>query len=69
MKKILLLLFSFLFIMPFVNANSIERISMDIYLNEDGSAHVKEVWDTYSNDTFGVCLSSSATSKNASLVK
>lgn len=50
MKKILLLLFSFLFIMPFVNANSIEKISMDIYLNEDGSAHVKEVWDTYSND-------------------
>lgn len=47
MKKIkyfLVLLFG-LFIRINVNANEINKIAMDIYINENGMAHVKETWN------------------------
>ena len=37
------LILSFIFILP-VKANSIKSIDMDIYLDSDGTAHIKEVW-------------------------
>ncbi len=40
---ILTLILSFIFILP-VKANSIKSIDMDIYLDSDGTAHIKEVW-------------------------
>lgn len=44
MKKIFLIIFMFL--MPFiiVNASSIENVTMDIYLDNDGNAYVTESW-------------------------
>ena len=52
MKKILnlLLLFiiSFLFVNN-VNANTINKISMDIYVDSNGDATIKESWNYYSN--------------------
>ena len=45
-KKIILLL---LLLIPFVkvNANSISKISMDIYVDKDGTATITETWDAY----------------------
>lgn len=40
---ILTLILLFIFILP-VKANSIKSIDMDIYLDSDGTAHIKEVW-------------------------
>lgn len=52
MKKIkkYLLLFMFLFI-PFirVNANTINKINMDIYVDNNGDATITETWDAYVN--------------------
>ena len=33
-----------------VQANSINKISMDIYIDDNGNAQVTEVWDCYSNE-------------------
>ena len=51
MKKRFLLfsLFVFLFLGVSVNANTIEKISMDIYVDEKGDAHVTEVWNATLN--------------------
>ncbi len=54
MKKIKYILFLiFLFIFPVVvKANSITNMDLDIYIDKNGTAHVKEVWDaTNSSDT------------------
>ena len=47
-KYILLLLLMFI---PFikVNANSISKIYMDIYVDQDGTATITETWDAYVN--------------------
>jgi len=46
MKKIyLLIVFVMLFIPKLVLANSISNISMDIYVDNEGIAHVKEIWN------------------------
>ena len=47
-KKIFLLL---LMLIPFVkvNANSISKIDMDIYIDNDGNATITETWDAYVN--------------------
>ena len=46
MKKIrLLILFSILLFIPCAKANSISSITMDIYIDNNGDAHVTEVWD------------------------
>ena len=47
-KKIILLLLLFI---PFikVNANSISKITMDIYVDMDGNATITETWDAYTN--------------------
>ena len=50
MKKILYLLtLLVLFIPSRILANSISNISMDIYVDKFGNAHVTEVWDAYLN--------------------
>lgn len=45
------LIFLFLFIIfsagKCVQANSIDKISMDIYIDNNGDAHVTEIWDCY----------------------
>lgn len=54
MKKIKYILFLvLLFIFPLVvKANSISNIDLDIYIDNNGTAHVKEVWNaSYSSDT------------------
>ena len=47
-KKLFLLLLLFI---PFVkvNANSISKIDMDIYVDQDGNATITETWDAYVN--------------------
>ena len=45
-KYLLVVLLSFLFING-VKANSINKIDMDIYIDQNGTAHVTEVWDAY----------------------
>ena len=49
MKKIILLLAAFLFLIPSAYANSIDKISMDIFIDEKGDARVKEIWDVYAS--------------------
>ena len=52
MKKFiyfLVMLFAF-FTISDVKANSIDSISMDIYIDSNGTAHVKEIWDAYLNE-------------------
>lgn len=54
MKKFKYILFAlFLFIFPLVvKANSISNMDLDIYIDKNGTAHVKEVWDvSYTSDT------------------
>lgn len=47
MKKIYFILLGIIFIIPsIVMANSIDNINMDIYINNDGTAHITEVWST-----------------------
>ncbi len=50
-KIILIFLFAFIVfgLGKEVNANSIYKISMDIYINEDGEANVTEVWNCFVN--------------------
>jgi len=51
MKKMYLLIIVMLLFVPnLVSANSISNISMEIYVDNNGNAHVKEVWDTYLNE-------------------
>lgn len=50
MKKILLFLVSLFLFIPVAFANTINRIEMDIYLNEDGSANIKEKWEVKGTD-------------------
>mgnify|MGYP003290429338 CR=1 FL=1 len=54
MKKIYLfvsiLLVTFFSFTLDVKANSIYSIDMDIYIDDDGNAHVTETWDTYLNE-------------------
>ena len=48
MKKINYILFSILFFfisIGIINANSISRISMDIYIDNEGNAKIQEVWE------------------------
>ena len=45
MKKIYLLIISIILFIPSVSANSIENINMDILIDNNGIAHVTEVWD------------------------
>lgn len=48
MRKIYFILLGIIFIIPsIVMANSIDNINMDIYINNDGTAHITEVWKTY----------------------
>ena len=55
MKKTIkiFLIFLFLFILfsigKTVQANSNNKISMDIYVDNNGNAHVTEIWDCYAN--------------------
>ncbi len=49
MKKLLYILILFLLFVPNVLANENDRITMDIFINLDGSAKVKETWNTYSS--------------------
>lgn len=47
MRKIYFILLGIIFIIPsIVMANSIDNINMDIYINNDGTAHITEVWST-----------------------
>ena len=47
MKKIYFILLGIIFIIPrIVMANSIDNINMDIYISNDGTAHITEVWST-----------------------
>ena len=50
MKKISVLFFIFVLVLSFnvVNANTIESINMDIYLDEEGNAHITEIWKCFS---------------------
>lgn len=47
-KLIAFILFSFILIGT-VKANSVDKVSMDIYVDNNGNAHIKEIWDTYVN--------------------
>ena len=50
MKKVCYLLLSFIFFFMagnIVNANSINKISMDINIDANGNANITEVWDAY----------------------
>ena len=50
MKKILLFIL-LLLVMPInVRANTIHSIDIDVYLNQDGSADITEVWDVDGTD-------------------
>lgn len=47
-KSLKVLVFMFLFMIGInVKANSIDSISMDIYIDNNGNAHITEVWDAY----------------------
>ena len=50
MKKIYILLIGLLFIPNFVLANSISNINMDIYVDNNGTAHVTEEWTAKLNE-------------------
>lgn len=49
MKKIYGMILIFIFMLSFnvVNANTINSIKMDIYVDNSGDAHVTEIWDCY----------------------
>ena len=48
-KKIsyLVVLLVTMFIISGVKANSIDKIDMDVYIDTNGTAHIKEVWEVY----------------------
>lgn len=46
MKKYLILIISMFLFIPIVNASSVNKINMDIYIDSNGDANVREVWDT-----------------------
>jgi len=51
MKKLFLFIFMILAMPLYVNAaNKIHNIDIDIYLNHDGSANIKETWDVDGDD-------------------
>lgn len=51
MKKINFILLGVLLFLPsIIRANSISNISMDIYVDNNGTAHVEEVWNTNLNE-------------------
>lgn len=45
MKKYLILIISMFLFIPIVNASSVNKINMDIYIDSNGDANVREVWD------------------------
>lgn len=49
MKKLLYILIISLLFIPNVLANEINKISMDVFINADGSAKIKETWSVYSS--------------------
>ena len=49
MKKIFLILCLFGFI-SVTSANELRKITMDIYLDKQGNAHINETWDMYTNE-------------------
>lgn len=49
MKKLLYILIISLLFIPNVLANEINKISMDVLINADGSAKIKETWSVYSS--------------------
>lgn len=48
-KYILMIVISFLFIVN-VKANTINKINMDVYIDQNGNAHITEVWDANLNE-------------------
>lgn len=51
MKKKILLFIFMLLVMPLgVFANSIYKIDMDIYIDEEGNASITETWDVRGNN-------------------
>lgn len=50
MKKIIILIISFILLIPnIIKANEIYNINMNIYVDNNGTAHVTEEWTTYLN--------------------
>lgn len=50
MKKIYLLIISLILLIPnIIKANEIYNINMDIYIDNNGTAHITEEWSTYLN--------------------
>ena len=50
MKNLIFVFFilcSFFFYIKQVDANSIHKIDMDVYLDSNGNASITEVWDAY----------------------
>ena len=47
MKRIIQLITLILVInfIPFVKANNISSVSMDVYIDDNGDAHITEVWN------------------------
>ena len=50
MKRIFFALILYLLYIPFANANTIKSIKMDIYLDNNGNAHIDEIWDMRTNE-------------------
>lgn len=50
MKRIIFTIFSFLLFAYIANANVINNIKMEIYLNKNGDAHIEEIWYTSGDD-------------------
>ncbi len=50
MKKIIFFIFMFLSLSIYVKADSINKITMDIYLDKYGNAHITEKWDVDINE-------------------
>ena len=48
-KKIIFIIMLLIIIIPKVYANTINKIDMDIYINSDGTANIKETWSGYFN--------------------
>ena len=50
MKKIIFIITLFFSSILLVNANRINKITMDVYLDKNGNAHINEDWDMYTNE-------------------
>ena len=50
MKRIFFALILYLLYIPFANANTIKSIKMDIYLDNNGNAHIDEIWHMRTNE-------------------